>query len=106
MTEAKGLSPENFALYQSVWKDASQFPRKGYWAALNTLIDAARAEEREKVEGWKLVPIEPNGDMRMAAWDAYSATDHVKIGTTAMGVKIYRAMLAAAPAPADGVADV
>ncbi|HCL5394115.1 TPA: hypothetical protein N2K41_000004 [Klebsiella pneumoniae] len=42
-------------------------------------------------EGWKLVPVEPNGDMLAAAQDAYGETD----GDIASTLRA--AMLAAAP---------
>ena len=58
-------------------------------------------------QGWKLVPVEPTWDMKIAASTAYrEARDGHYTERMEQAVDCYRAMLAASPAPltdADGV---
>lgn len=76
------------------------------WQGLRPVDRALKAEAAPIVpQGWKLVPVEPTWDMKIAASTAYrEARDGHYTARMEQAVDCYRAMLAASPAPAaDGV---
>lgn len=83
------------------------------WAAWKNLCDVSD-EYRAALplcgppEGWQLVPKEPTETMGMAGSKAWSAKEQNSPNTrwAAAVIRVYRAMLASAPAPAQGWRDI
>jgi hypothetical protein len=73
-----------------------RFSREVMWEAWQ----AARANPVAP-DGWQLVPVEPTPKMVDATWDHPIDKNGGIESQNARNVRIYRAMLAAAPAPGD-----
>jgi galactokinase/mevalonate kinase-like predicted kinase len=112
MTEAKGLSPENVALVERHVPSALRifFTGVRVAAATEVLINAARAEEREKAEAREAQIDQAVACMRIALTESDVSTVHAIIKAALDFATNDEEALAEgralAPAPADGVADV
>ena len=99
------------ALAEAVARRVAAWMQTGAQHARNEEYWRDRALKAEAApivpQGWKLVPVEPTWDMKIAASTAYrEARDGHYTARMEQAVDCYRAMLAASPAPltdADGV---
>ncbi len=91
------LSPRNLALFNRIWLEAKGPPCLSFYAALDRLIDAARAEPPE---GYVIVPASPTKAMLHAAAKAMSPDRRPtpeRVSVRQKHTIRYLAMVAAAP---------
>ncbi len=90
------------ARWQSPTGDAESAKRRAVESWNRRATDGQRDAARGVPEGWKLVPVEPTDEMRLAAWIAWKTHDGQLDSKMQAAL---REAIASAPTPPDGDAE-